>query len=178
MPRGSSKLQQLKVYARDRLQEEIREGKRGTSARIARKLGVSTAHVANLRNRNVLPGDDMLDRLGTYWGMTRDQMQSAALGEVPAPPSSDSQIKAAAAVHPVIARMAKASGCSTATAMVASLMVHDMEAVELPDDLASDLLVHARIALEAGAMLAASRLSGQRSDWRALSAPRKRKRTA
>ena len=54
---------------------------------LAKELGTTTAHMANMVNRKSGPGDEMLAALAAHWGMTRDQLEAAAMGEaiVPAP---------------------------------------------------------------------------------------------
>ncbi len=176
MSSRSFKLARLKAYARERMKAEIKEGPRGTQARLARVLDISSAHVANIYNKDSGPGEDVLEKLATYWKMTRDQMMAAALGEIPAPPSSDSQIKGSG-VHPVVARAAKAGGHPDAAAVVASLMVRNLDTSDLREDVASELLGRAAMALDDGERLAASRMHID-SDWRTLKPLRRRKRPA
>lgn len=76
------RLRKTKEYARRRLQEEVRKGPRGTQARLAEALRISTAHVTNLSKKGgtALPGEDVLPRLAEHWGLTGDELEALATG--------------------------------------------------------------------------------------------------
>lgn len=79
------RLARLKEWALERLRDEVKRGDRGIQAQLARALGVSTAHIANLVNPNkgTLPGEELLLELARYWGTTYDAMMAEANGEAP-----------------------------------------------------------------------------------------------
>lgn len=95
--KSDERLACIREYARKRLSAEMKAKPRGAQAQIARRLGVSTAHIANLVNGKSAPGDRLLHALARLWGMTRDELEAAATGEkIPSraapPPERDADI--------------------------------------------------------------------------------------
>lgn len=125
---------------------------------LARRLGISTAHMANIRSGKLLPGDEMIDALARHWGTTRDRLMAEATGETP-PRASESGTHAAPR-HEQIARTAEDHGYTSEEADVASLMLRGLRRADhVTAEIALDLLTRARLALRDGQRSAADALS-------------------
>jgi transcriptional regulator with XRE-family HTH domain len=69
----------LANYVRTRLKKEEQERGRGYQADVARRTGLSTAHVANIMNRpHQGLGIEAMTALAGYWGITLGQLEEAA----------------------------------------------------------------------------------------------------
>lgn len=69
----------LAAYVRWRLKKEEEEHGRGYQAEVARKSGISTAHIANILNRpHQGVGMDAATALARYWGMSFAKLTDAA----------------------------------------------------------------------------------------------------
>lgn len=83
----------LAGYVRARLKKEEAEHGRGYQAEVARKTGLSTAHVANVMNRpHQGVGTDALIAFAGFWGMTLGQLEDAArewAKDLPPPPEHE-----------------------------------------------------------------------------------------
>lgn len=120
----SDRLKRTKKYASLRLREEIRKGPRGTQARLARELGVTTAHMTNLNSGKALPGEESLPKLAEHWGLSRDELEELATG-LPA-----------GRVNETIARKVREKGYTVDVAIEASralgpAAINDADAEEL-----------------------------------------------
>lgn len=103
------RIERVKTYARERMRAEVDAQPRGGQAELARKLGVSTAHIANMLNRGSGPGHETLEALAQHWGLTYSQMESKALGVEPK--SSVVVVEMVPdRLQQVIVKMAKAGG--------------------------------------------------------------------
>jgi len=80
-------MQRVRDYVIQRLRDEVRSGKRGTSAALARALHISTAHIANLLSEppSRQPGEELCRTVAEYWGMTYAELERAATGGEPPP---------------------------------------------------------------------------------------------
>lgn len=83
----AERLKKVKAYARARLRAEVAQHDRGYQAMLAKKLGSTTAHMANMVNHERGPGERLLQALCEHWGISRDVLDAEALGS-PAPISS------------------------------------------------------------------------------------------
>jgi transcriptional regulator with XRE-family HTH domain len=85
------RVQRIKEYVLARLGEELAGAPRGAQAQLAKKLGVSGAHLSNMLSRSPTrqPGEDFRRKAAAHWGLTYGQLEAAALGEdAPAPAST------------------------------------------------------------------------------------------
>jgi hypothetical protein len=85
------RVQRIKLYVLTRLREELSSGPRGAQAQLAKKLGVSGAHLSNMLSPNPSrqPGEDFRRKVAAHWGMSYAQLEAQALGEEA--PASTSQ---------------------------------------------------------------------------------------
>jgi hypothetical protein len=89
------RVRHIKQYVLARLREELAEAPRGSQARLAKRLGVSGAHLSNMLSSTPSrePGEDFRRKVAAHWGMTYAQMEALALGEdvtigpIPLPPN-------------------------------------------------------------------------------------------
>jgi len=83
------RVQRIKEYVLARLREELACAPRGAQAQLAKKLGVSGAHLSNMLSPSPTrqPGEDFRRKVAAHWGVTYAQLESIALGEE-APTSS------------------------------------------------------------------------------------------
>jgi transcriptional regulator with XRE-family HTH domain len=86
------RVQQIKEYVLVRLREELACAPRGAQAQLAKKLGVSGAHLSNMLSKSPTrqPGEDFRRKVAAHWGVSYGQLESIALGEEASP---DSQLK-------------------------------------------------------------------------------------
>jgi transcriptional regulator with XRE-family HTH domain len=86
------RVQRIKQYVLARLRDELARAPRGGQAQLAKKLGVSGAHLSNMLSTNPSrqPGEDFRRKVAALWGMTYAQLEAAALGE--SAPASSSQL--------------------------------------------------------------------------------------
>jgi hypothetical protein len=68
----------IAAYIHDRLVREC-ASERGRAAAIARATGVTTAHVANVKNGKASAGEDFSRALAGYWSMSYQQLENAAV---------------------------------------------------------------------------------------------------
>jgi hypothetical protein len=85
------RVQRIKLYVLARLREELANAPRGAQAQLAKKLGVSGAHLSNMLSPNPSrqPGEDFRRKVSAHWGMSYAQLEAQALGEEP--PASTSK---------------------------------------------------------------------------------------
>jgi transcriptional regulator with XRE-family HTH domain len=83
------RVQRIKEYVLARLREELACAPRGAQAQLAKKLGVSGAHLSNMLSRSPTrqPGEDFRRKVAAHWGMSYGQLEAISLGEE-APPST------------------------------------------------------------------------------------------
>lgn len=83
------RVQRIKEYVLARLREELSSAPRGAQAQLAKKLGVSGAHLSNMLSPNPTrqPGEDFRRKVSAHWGISYAQLEALALGE-DAPASS------------------------------------------------------------------------------------------
>lgn len=140
------RLKRTKVYARDRLRQEIERAPRGIQARLATALNISTAHVANLKNNKALPGEEVLPRLAAHWGMTYDELVTLATG-VPESAARDTVIQLDVML-PNFAEVGGKHGYSMREIEHASHSIRGRAGTsDLPDTTILELLAEARIAI-------------------------------
>jgi transcriptional regulator with XRE-family HTH domain len=77
------RVQQIKEYVLARLRDELACAPRGAQAQLAKKLGVSGAHLSNMLSHNPTrqPGEDFRRKVAAHWGVSYGQLESIALGE-------------------------------------------------------------------------------------------------
>lgn len=94
-PDEQTRVQQIKSYVLSRLRDELASAPRGAQAQLAKKLGVSGAHLSNMLSAQPTrqPGEDFRRKVAAHWGLTYATLEALALGEEP--PSSASH-----PVHP------------------------------------------------------------------------------
>jgi len=87
------RVQQIKEYVLARLRDELACAPRGAQAQLAKKLGVSGAHLSNMLSHNPTrqPGEDFRRKVAAHWGVSHGQLESIALGEE-APMSSSKPV--------------------------------------------------------------------------------------
>lgn len=67
----------IAAYVQGRLQQEYESQPRGYMASLARKVSMSTAHLANAKNKGSV-GGDLAQALAKAWGMTWEELRAAA----------------------------------------------------------------------------------------------------
>jgi transcriptional regulator with XRE-family HTH domain len=95
--RDDKRVRRIKQYVLARLREELADAPRGAQARLAKRLGVSGAHLSNMLSSTPSrePGEDFRRKVAAHWGVTYAQLEALALGEeltvapIPFPPSLD-----------------------------------------------------------------------------------------
>ncbi len=77
------RVQRIKEYVLARLREELACAPRGAQAQLAKKLGVSGAHLSNMLSRSPTrqPGEDFRRKVAAHWGVTYGQLEAMSLGE-------------------------------------------------------------------------------------------------
>ncbi len=82
-PDDNQRVQQIKEYVLARLRDELACAPRGAQAQLAKKLGVSGAHLSNMLSRNPTrqPGEDFRRKVAAHWGVTYGQLESIAFGD-------------------------------------------------------------------------------------------------
>jgi len=157
-----TRLHRLKVHVAARLRAELEHAPRGAPSMLARRLGISTAHMTNIRSGKLLPGDELIDALERYWGTTRAALMTEATGETP-PKSRESGMHEAPR-HEQIDRAAEEHGYTSEEAQVASLMLRGLRRADaVTEEIALDLLMRARLALRDGQRSAADALAKPRA---------------
>jgi len=80
-----TRVQQIKQYVLARLREELASAPRGAQAQLAKRLGVSGAHLSNMLSPNPTrqPGEDFRRKVAAHWGISYAQLEALALGEEP-----------------------------------------------------------------------------------------------
>jgi len=84
------RVQRIKEYVLARLRDELACAPRGAQAQLAKKLGVSGAHLSNMLSPSPSrqPGEDFRRKVASHWGVSYAQLEAIALGEDDAPVSS------------------------------------------------------------------------------------------
>ena len=79
------RVQRIKEYVLARLREELAHAPRGAQAQLAKKLGVSGAHLSNMLSKNPTrqPGEDFRRKVSAHWGVSYGQLEAIALGDEP-----------------------------------------------------------------------------------------------
>lgn len=79
------RVRRIKQYVLLRLREELATAPRGAQAQLAKKLGVSGAHLSNMLSTSPSrqPGEDFRRKVAALWGLTYAQLEAVALGEPP-----------------------------------------------------------------------------------------------
>ena len=87
------RVQRIKEYVLARLAEELACAPRGAQAQLAKRLGVSGAHLSNMLSHNPTrqPGEDFRRKVAVHWGVSYGQLEAIALGE-DAPTSGPSPV--------------------------------------------------------------------------------------
>lgn len=95
------RVQRIKQYVLARLRDELASAPRGAQAKLAKKLGVSGAHLSNMLSASPSrqPGEDFRRKVAAHWGVSYAQLEALALGEDP-PASSAKPIAGAPAALP------------------------------------------------------------------------------
>ena len=88
------RVQRIKEYVLARLREELACGPRGAQAQLAKKLGVSGAHLSNMLSHHPTrqPGEDFRRKVAAHWGVSYGQLESIALGDEATPASSSKPV--------------------------------------------------------------------------------------
>lgn len=77
------RVQRIKEYVLARLREELAHAPRGAQAALAKKLGVSGAHLSNMLSSNPTrqPGEDFRRKVAAHWGVSYGQLEAIAFGD-------------------------------------------------------------------------------------------------
>ena len=77
------RVQRIKEYVLARLRGELSAAPRGAQARLAKRLGVSGAHLSNMLSPTPTrqPGEDFRRKVAAHWGFTYAQLEALATGE-------------------------------------------------------------------------------------------------
>lgn len=89
MAKDDLRVRRIKKYVIARLREDLANSPRGAQARLAKRLGVSGAHLSNMLSATPTrqPGEEFRRKVASHWGVSYAQLESVALGE-DAPASS------------------------------------------------------------------------------------------
>lgn len=81
-------MQRVKDYVRRQLQDEVRAKPRGAQAAVARALGTSSAHLANLLSDppSRQPGEAFCRKAADHWGISYADLERLATGGTTPPP--------------------------------------------------------------------------------------------
>jgi hypothetical protein len=79
------RVRRIKQYVLARLRDELGNAPRGAQARLAKRLGVSGAHLSNMLSSTPSrqPGEDFRRKVASHWGVSYAQLEALALGEEP-----------------------------------------------------------------------------------------------
>ncbi|HVJ90972.1 MAG TPA: hypothetical protein VM580_14310 [Labilithrix sp.] len=79
------RVRRIKQYVLARLRDELANAPRGAQARLAKRLGVSGAHLSNMLSSTPSrqPGEDFRRKVAAHWGISYAQLEALALGEDP-----------------------------------------------------------------------------------------------
>jgi hypothetical protein len=81
--RVNPRIEKMRTYVVARLRAELADGTRGAQSRVARELKIATSHLSNMLadppTRH--PGEEVLRKAASRWGMTYAELESAACGE-------------------------------------------------------------------------------------------------
>jgi hypothetical protein len=90
--RDDPHVRRIKRYVLARLRDELSTAPRGAQARLAKRLGVSGAHLSNMLSSTPSrqPGEDFRRKVAAHWGMTYAELEALAVGES-VPPSRRSR---------------------------------------------------------------------------------------
>lgn len=79
LPRMTAPLAEraIATYVQSRLQAEYEREPRGYMAELSRRVDMSTAHLANAKNKGNI-GPELAQRLAKAWGMSWDELRAAA----------------------------------------------------------------------------------------------------
>ena len=96
MAKDDLRVRRIKQYVLARLREDLANAPRGAQARLAKRLGVSGAHLSNMLSSTPSrqPGEAFRRKVASHWGVSYAQLESLALGEDA--PSSSSKLVAGA----------------------------------------------------------------------------------
>ncbi|MBS2016169.1 MAG: hypothetical protein JST00_25025 [Deltaproteobacteria bacterium] len=77
------RVQRIKEYVLSRLRDELACAPRGAQAQLAKKLGVSGAHLSNMLSASPSrqPGEDFRRKVAAHWGISYAQLEAIAFGE-------------------------------------------------------------------------------------------------
>lgn len=78
-----TRVQRIKQYVLARLRDELATAPRGSQAQLAKKLGVSGAHLSNMLSTSPSrqPGEDFRRKVAAHWGISYAELEALALGE-------------------------------------------------------------------------------------------------
>jgi transcriptional regulator with XRE-family HTH domain len=95
-----TRVQRIKQYVLARLRDEVATAPRGAQAQLAKKLGVSGAHLSNMLSTSPSrqPGEDFRRKVAAHWGVSYATLEALALGEEPPPASTQQAIANVGAV--------------------------------------------------------------------------------
>ena len=89
MAKDDLRVRRIKQYVLKRLRADLANAPRGAQARLAKRLGVSGAHLSNMLSSTPSrqPGEEFRRKVASHWGVTYAQLESLSVGEE-APASS------------------------------------------------------------------------------------------
>jgi hypothetical protein len=89
-----TRVQRIKQYVLARLRDELGCAPRGAQAQLAKKLGVSGAHLSNMLSHSPTrqPGEDFRRKVAAHWGVSYGQLEAIALGEEASPASTSKPV--------------------------------------------------------------------------------------
>lgn len=79
---GDERRQRVREYVRDRLRREIDGKPRGYQSKVAKRVGVTTAHMSNLVSANPTrqAGESVCRKAAEYWGISYAELEELACG--------------------------------------------------------------------------------------------------
>lgn len=121
MAKDDLRVRRIKQYVLARLREELANAPRGAQAKLAKRLGVSGAHLSNMLSSTGSrePGEQFRRKVAAHWGATYAELEALALGEEAPASTSKPVVRSESSTPPNL------------TAVVAEYSWMD----ELPDEL-------------------------------------------
>lgn len=149
MAQDDPHVRRIKQYVLTRLRDELANAPRGAQARLAKRLGVSGAHLSNMLSTTPSrqPGEDFRRKVAAHWGVTYAQLEALAFGEDTPPASTSKPVSGRVDVMP-----------PNLTAVVGEYLWMD----ELPDALRQVVREQAR------QHFAFSRVDRTRDEWQRI----------
>ena len=84
MAKDDLRVRRIKKYDIARLRDDLANSPRGAQARLAKRLGVSGAHLSNMLSATPTrqPGEEFRRKVASHWGVSYAQLESVVPAEL------------------------------------------------------------------------------------------------